>query len=193
MISCAKGKSMKFPTVLMIKRRRYASYYDWPDKKIKELGIVKALIEAMLLNGNAFFRSPRVAIKDPPDCVAEDLAGGFVALEVPELVSEDAVRENSRGNRVYWDADTGDVIAAIDEILQEKDRKKFQGGPYSRVVVVIHTAEPVVTYREFGPVLGKHVFPALKQLDEAYLLFSYDPSQKRAPHVRLRIADRKAS
>jgi hypothetical protein len=52
------------------KRRCYAAFFDWPDKKVKELGIVKTLLASLEVEGSCPFHSPAASEKDPPDCVA---------------------------------------------------------------------------------------------------------------------------
>src|SRR5690606_35040917 len=123
--------------------RKHASFFDWPDKRLKELGIVEELIEAVGAQGYVL-ADPHTHEPDPPDCVCSDAAGNLVALEVVELVSQDAVERNARGENVYrwWEPD--DIRLAIESLLRRKDEKTFHGGPYADIAVVIHTDEPVL-------------------------------------------------
>ena len=65
----------------------------------------------------------------------------------------------------------------------------FHGGSYSKKIVVIHTDEESILYDKISPVLESYTFSSLKQIDEAYLLFSYNPPQLEGeyPYIRLNI------
>jgi hypothetical protein len=79
------------------------------------------------------------------------------------------------------------VISEIDRILKEKDGKSYHGGPYSKFIVVIHTDEYSMSYASYAQGLQKRYFSGYNQVDEAYLLFSFDPSEECCPYVKLNI------
>jgi hypothetical protein len=168
-------------------RRLYASFFDWPDKKMKELGILKTLFESMECQGFCPFHSPSVSEKDPPDCVAFGQDQQRVAFEVTELVSEKAVKMNKEGKEVYFEWTESTTIEAVEMILRKKESRlrNIDRSQYSELVLVIHTDEPTLLYADYRTLLLTHRFQPVQAIAEAYLLFSYDPSLKTCGHVRL--------
>jgi hypothetical protein len=81
--------------------RKYASFFEWPDKKLKERSIVESLLNSMQLGGEAKYSEPIPSPDDPADCVVSDHDGRPVAVEVTELVSAEAIRRNQQGDNVY--------------------------------------------------------------------------------------------
>jgi hypothetical protein len=174
-------------------RRHYAEFFDWPDKRVKELGIVKTLLESMEAEGFCPFHSPDAVEKDPPDCVACDQHGKAVAFEVTELVSEKAVKMNKEGREVYFDWNPAAVVEAVEKILEKKGAQltKVDRTRFSEVVFVIHTDEPTILFQEYRPLLGTWAFQAVPSIDRAYILFSHNPSLKeKYGHVQLALENR---
>jgi len=169
------------------KMRKYASYFDWDDKGIKERGAVNDLFSSMREYRGCPYSNVATAKHDPPDCIATDEEGNTVGIEVSELVDEEAVRRNQQGKDVYRLWDTDSVIDHIQQILLNKDGKSYQGGPYVKLILVIHTDEPEITPERYISVIQQHTFEGMRQIDEAYLLFSYNPAPGMPdyPFVRL--------
>ncbi len=158
--------------------RKYANHWEWPDKQRKELGIVEDWLESMHLVGEHTYTTPRIgpAPNKAPDCIILDENKNFIAVEVCELVCQKAIEENQCGNMVYRDWQPAEVLNKLEEILKKKDKKKYYGGPYSRIIVLIHTDEPVINFNQHAEILISMEFNALMQVNEAYLLFPYDSS-----------------
>lgn len=167
--------------------RKYASFFEWPDKDGKEFGVVEELV-AGLDDFGLRLHNLRVQRPDPPDCVGQDRYGNFVAVEVAEIVCEDAVRLNAQGHNVYRVWRPGDLTAAITSRLSEKDTKTFHGGPFSTIAVCLFTDEPALTVDFAKRELASVCFGPYKQIDAAYLLFSYDPGSKSYPLLSLQLA-----
>ena len=158
-------------------RRKYATHFEWPDKQIKELGVVKDWLRSMESKGEAEYSNPSSVPNDPPDCVVQDREGREVAVEVVEFVSKEAIEENqgkAREDQVYRDWRPNEVIKEINCIIQKKDGKTFHGGPYAKKILVIFTDEDtlVISRFEYAKSLPKQSFGPVKQIDEAYFLFS---------------------
>jgi hypothetical protein len=160
----------------MKKPRKYAAFYDWHDKQTKELGIVRELVQALSAEGFPL-RDPRIQEPDPPDCVCVDDAGQPIALEVVELVSQEAIERNERGEHVYRWWESEDIRAEVKQLLARKDGKTFNGGPYADVAVLIHTDEPALTADAGREALAGVEFGPFKQLTRAFLMFSYMPGK----------------
>lgn len=145
------------------------------------------LLESMEKDGTRRYHSPAPTAQDPPDCVAHDAGGNLVGFELTELVSERAIRENQKGNKIYHNWGPREVIAATECLLRSKDSKQFHGGPYSGRVTLIFTDEITILFEEYQPVLSAHRFVNLPNTDEAYFLFSYN-GVDRCPYVQLKVS-----
>jgi hypothetical protein len=159
------------------RRRKYAAFFEWPDKEVKELGIVRELITSLESNAGYVLKDPRINRPDPPDCVCLNSAGELVALEVVELVSEEAVRLNAQGHDVYRHWRPGDLVPELSKLLAAKDKKTFHGGPYSEIAVVVFTAEMALSSSDATKELEAIRFGPFAQIDHAFLMFSYAPGQ----------------
>ena len=169
------------------KQRKYASWFEWPDKQIKEKGIIGKLFASMEQSGGCPYYNLRCSKKDPPDCIAEDEGGNLVGIEVTELVYEPAVRLNEKGEKVYALWNKEEVLSGLRQKLLEKDKKSFHGGPFAKLILVIHTAEPEIISEDYFTSLKDHVFPQTSQITESYFLYPYNPNIKRYPFAKLSI------
>jgi len=171
-------------------RRRYASWFEGSrgEKSAKEVGIVNCLLESLEEAGSCEYRNLRPSRIDRPDCLADTSDGALVGFEVSELVDQKVVELNETGSEVYRCWTNSDAVEEIQRIIQKKDSKNYLGGPYEKLVLVIHTAEPVLTPGELRPVLNSHVFTQTKKLHHVYLLFPYDanPETKGYPYIQLK-------
>lgn len=165
----------------------YASFFEWHDKGRKELGVVEKLIEALNRSTALRLHSPKEFSPDPPDCVCLNASGQCIAIEVAEVVCENAVRLNAQGTEVYRSWNHGDLIAHIQHRLSEKDGKLFHGGPYQEVIACLFTDEPTLTASQATSELVGQLFGPFKQLTAAFLLFSYDPGSQTYPVVKLEL------
>lgn len=168
--------------------RKYASFFEWPDKKLKERDVVDYLLRSMELRGEAEYSEPTPSPDDPPDCVVFDRDGKLVAVEVTELVSAEAIRRNQRGDDVYRDWKPNEVTHEINSLLLKKDGKRFHGGPYTKKIGLIFTDEVIIqaSQEEYAEYLAGQSFGPVEQIDEAYFLFSYDGID-RCLYIKLRL------
>ena len=168
-------------------QRGHATHFEDPDKKIKELGVVREWLHSIESGGEAAYLNPIPAPSDPPDYVVFDREGRLVAVEVTEFVDEEAIRQNLHGDKVSQprtpveeveqveEVEEIKVITKINGIIQKKDGKVFKGGPYAKKILLIFTDEPTLVSRrfEYAEFLPKRSFGPVKQVDEVYFLFSY--------------------
>ena len=84
-----------------------------------------------------------------------------------------------------WEA--SEFVEKVRDILREKDAKDFHGGPYARVVLVIHTSEPDLCFKkdDYSRILRGENLGRCKQITDIYLLFSYQPGTKSHPFLHL--------
>lgn len=166
-------------------KRKYANYFDYSNKPIKELGIVKDWLR--LVNGMyhsaQYGPNPNYA----PDCIVLDNKKEKVAIEVCELVDRVAIEENLRGNSIYRVYTEDSFQHSITEILRNKDAKEYHG-KYSKIVALIHTDEPYLSYDTCKPWLENYR-PSFspKQINEAYLIFSHDPLLKGISCLKINV------
>jgi hypothetical protein len=104
--------------------RKYASFWDWPDRKIKECDVVDELLTSMHVNGDYRYKTPAESVDDdPPDCVIRDSDGDRVGVEVTEFVDRKAVEMNERGENVYREWNEEAVREKIAQILTGKNAR----------------------------------------------------------------------
>jgi hypothetical protein len=165
--------------------KTYASFFEWHDRGRKELGIVEELIDALNRTAALQLHSPRAFSPDPPDCICLNSVGAPVAIEVAEVVCEDAARLNAQGSVVVRHWRPGDLTAHVARQLADKDGKRFHGGPYADVIVCLFTDEPLLTAAQARAELGGRSFGAFEQLTAAFLLFSYETASQSYPVIPL--------
>jgi hypothetical protein len=173
------------------KSRGYADFWEWPDQHAKEASIMEDFLGARNKMGLQRYAKVEQLKNDPPDFVATDIEGCKIAIELTELVSEKAIRANLRAkepkNSVWQDWTQEDVVAAVEKRLQDKDSKKYLGGPYNEIHVVLHVDEPLVPRQEYVPFLGTVTLAARRQISSAFVLFSFDPATDSYPLVTLNL------
>jgi hypothetical protein len=187
---------------LVAKQRVYASFFKGGSKDQEELAVVRYLLESMAARGEERFFEPSASPFDPPDCVARNADGAAVAIEVTEVVCEQAVRVNAQRDReaikrmepgveVMRNWNQEDFIAHVSNRLADKDMKKLKGGPYGTYVVAMLTDELELERDNCEAWLQRHAFGPFKQVGDAYLLFSYTPDVGYA-YLRIKIAQQTA-
>jgi hypothetical protein len=171
------------------KRKGYASFFDWPDKPIKERGTVRDLLEAMEANGE---QPDIVKLKsaqfDPPDCVGQKKNGELVGFEVTELVDQRTVEMNRKVRQDWKEWSPVELLAKLGEIILEKDSKTFHGGPYSKIILVIFTDEPLVRSADCDSILRGQILGKCRNITDCYLLLSYQPGLKFYPYFKLEVS-----
>jgi hypothetical protein len=155
--------------------RKYAAFFDWPDKGIKEWDVVDELLRAMHAKGDCRYTRAESVDDNPPDCVIRDSAGVQVGVEVTELVDQEAVEMCERGKDVYRVWSDQEVREKIAQILINKDGKAHHGNLYSKPILVIHNDEFELRSPRLFPILDASVFSRPQNIDEAYLICSYEP------------------
>ncbi len=171
---------------ILQEQRKYAHHFEWPDKQIKEKGVVECLIDEMKKKGEVQWTDLRVGPhpNHAPDCIATNYSGKAVAIEVTEFVSGKAIEMTKAGKNVYRNWKPEEIINRIQKQISRKDSVSYVGGPYEAHVLVIHTDEIALHHEAYLSVLGQASFTA-STLDEVYFLFSYRPEVKGYPYVRL--------
>ncbi len=169
------------------KLRMHSSFWLWSKKPIMELGVVQDLLDSMRNDGDMRYRNARSVNGDWPDCEVDDEFGNTVAAEVTELVNEEAVRRVQRGEMdfSYWTDD--EIKEKVGRILARKDLKSSHGGLYSKVILVIHTDE--FTHSRLFPVIRGTEFTRLENIQEAFIIFSYDSRTHTYPWCEIQFGE----
>ena len=173
--------------------RPYASFFEWPDKAQKELGVVEELLSGLKTREGLNLSNLRPHYPDPPDCVCNGEDGRTIAIEVSEIVCESAARRSARGEKVYRGWQPGELTEAVAARLAAKDSKAFHGGPFDSIVVCLFTDEPALSHEAASRELTSRSFGPLRQVSAAYLIFSYDPGTRTYPFIRLPLTAIKAA
>lgn len=172
---------------LLSSRRKYASFFEWIDKEGKEFSVGEELLKALNQASSPQLSNLAPCNPDPPDLACQDAQGNLIAIEVSEIVCEEAVRLNQQGQNVYRIWQDGELQAAIAERLIRKDKVILHGGPYRSLYICLFTDEMMLTYQDARVELSGVIFGPFDQITDAFLLFSYQPDMKCYPVVRLRI------
>jgi hypothetical protein len=165
--------------------RTYAAFFEWSEKSQKELGVVEELIASLNCSAGLGLHSPQIQQPDPPDCYCFNASGERVGVEVAEVVCKRAAHLNAQGKNVMRVWETGELAGHISHRLKDKDKKAYHGGPYAALIACLFTDEPMLSLAQAKSELGGLRFGPFKQLTSAYLLFSYEPSIKSYPLLRL--------
>ena len=169
--------------------RGYASFFDWPDRDQKEVGVVLSLFETLLAKEGLHYSNLRARGQgnDPPDCEAATPDGRRIGIEVTELVDPQGIKSAKAGRRYDWATwDKAKLESYILARISTKDDVvNLKGGPYNHYWVVIHCDEPELSHDRVRALLGDWTGTTTKLLEEAFLLFSYDPGHQICPYIRL--------
>jgi hypothetical protein len=146
----------------------------------------------MHANGDGRYAQKVESVHDVwPDCVIGDSGGIQVGVEVTELVDQDAVEMCQRGMDVYRDWSDQAIREKIAQILIKKDGKAYHGNLYSKLILVIHNDEVDLPSFRLFPLLDPSHFPRPRNIDEAYLICSYEPTlgddENPYPYIRLNL------
>ena len=114
--------------------------------------------------------------------------GKLCGIEVTELADNECIILNEKNKDVYRHWSNEDIIEGIEKRLRTKNARSH-GGQYQKLIVLIHTDEFEIAYDIFNKIIEEHEFPGLKNIDDAYLVYSYDPRYKHYPVSILKLAE----
>jgi hypothetical protein len=140
-------------------RRKYAAFFDWPDKAVKEWDVVCELLNSMHANGDCRYTRVEAVDNDWPDCVIRDSGGVQVGVEVTEFVDQKAVEMCERGKNVYREWSDQAVREKIAQILISKNGKAYHDDLYGKLILVIHNDEVDLPSFRLFPILAASHLP----------------------------------
>lgn len=162
------------------KQRGYAGFYDWPEKRQKELGLLEAFAEASgRIGRNLEDCRLQAEHEDPPDAWAK-YAGDEVAIELTEFVDGSLVKREQREKQEQWRWwRQEDVASKLLALVQKKDHAGF--GKNIQFWLVIHCDEPALSSDLFSKYLAELPQISVRGLNRCFVLLSYDPALQGAP------------
>ena len=169
--------------------RKYASFFEWSDKPTKEIGVVEELLISLNKELGLGLHSLQSFNPDPPDCICLNTYDQLVAIEVVEVVCQEAVRLNAKGNDVYRLWGRGELAPHIEQLLKRKDKKTYHGGPYGEVIVCLFTDELTLSPDFVSDELRSVFWGPYKQISSAFLLLSYNPESRVYPVFQIKLGN----
>ena len=169
------------------KLRQHANFWDHPEKKIKERGIVCHFIEQLECQFGVLYRLPESIPDslphDPPDEAVLGVDGEWIGIEIVELVNEEAITAQIQHDPNYWKISYGfgptEALRELDEQMRKKDVAAASVAyAFSMYVLLVHCAEPWLDRKELAEALEAHVWPATKGIGVAYLMLDYHPDDQ---------------
>jgi hypothetical protein len=164
--------------------RGYADFFDWPDKSVKEWGIAQTFVGELRRVQGTDVRSGKQhpgGANHPPDFQLTTEAGEIWAVEITELVSQEAIEATKRGHSVVaaWSDEV--LNMQFEQLLYKKDRpENVKGGPYDRFMLLVHVDEVMLSREQLERALGHRSFRT-RLIDDIYVLMSYDAHHQSYP------------
>jgi hypothetical protein len=172
--------------------RPWNSFWSWRDKPIGEVGAAREILTGAGIDARDLVSRGK---DDPPDCEA-NIDGCLTAVEVTELVHEPTLKRSLRALKqralgtepskpeafFVWKRD--DLINALQQRIDDKDRAKLKGGPYERYILVIPTDEMFLEAPQVEQWLADAAFRS-KRITDVLLGLSHDPHRGCCPVLKL--------
>lgn len=156
-------------------KRKYANWFEAPTIELKEITICYYWIQKYGQQNGCSFQNLKKVNDQWPDCEIKTDDGRLYGIEVTELVDRSVLERVQIGEEIYRIWSDQDIIRSITEILNNKNTRSH-GGKYHKLIVLIHTAEFDLLFDRTNPIISAHVFNKLNNIDEAYLVYQYEPN-----------------
>jgi hypothetical protein len=179
----------------LTKIKRPLSFWEWPDRKVRDEFIACALLEELIVKQGWRIadRSVRGApfSNKSPDVVARFADGGTIALELTEWVDQKHLKAMIEGRRRDPPTFSAQAVrTGIDHCLERKRHKKLVGGPYALRVLVIHTAQELVAESAWTDLQHSYTPSDLAPWHQAYVILPPPvgnalPRQPKCQYVQL--------
>ena len=101
---------------LLSEGRQYAPFFEWPDKERKELGVAEEFVASLNEESGLGLCNLQLQRPDPPDLTCKNARGEHVAIEIAEVVCEEAVRRTAKGEGVLRMWRPGSVAAGREHL-----------------------------------------------------------------------------
>jgi hypothetical protein len=164
-------------------KRQHASFYDWPEKQIKESGIIDEFLDPNNHKGIHDYVSFSIPDNDPPDAIIYKNDDEEALLEITELVNQQAIESQINNDSTYlsesqkW-LDRSYFEKQLNEIIQIKNQKcTALFNQTNNVQLLLHTDEVWLEayykkHFEAGVTIQPHSFTNI------WLMLSYSSNTK---------------
>ena len=164
-------------------KRRHASFFDWPDTKTKEAGILDEFLDPNNHKGIHDYVSFSMPENDPPDAIIYKSNNEEAQLEITELVNQKAIELQIKNDPLYFSEsqewiDRSYFENQLNESVQIKNKKcAALFNKTNDVQLLLHTDEMWLeaNYKkhfEAGITIQKHSFTNI------WLMLSYSTNTK---------------
>jgi hypothetical protein len=162
--------------------------------KYSELESVRDTLRVMGLDSHELDLRP--CEQAHPDCQSFDMSGKLVGWEVTGFYDPEVEETNAKAKTVkdmvfrYWTEE--ELEAKIANTIKVKDSKiakmraENSNWPFANVNLVIPTDEISITREMAESMQGRFCTLEANNLNEVYLLLSYDPAIKGRPLIQIR-------
>jgi hypothetical protein len=148
------------------KGRKYANFFEGGTKEQKERFVSQEWLNTYG-NDNGYNEDTLSSVADEwPDCEIETASGDLCGIEVTELVDRECIQLNEQSEteeQFYRRWSDKEVIEALTERLQSKNTKTH-GGKYKKLIVLIHTDEFEILFRDYHDGIEKNIFKCLENM-----------------------------
>lgn len=177
--------------------RPWNGFWSWKDKPIGELGAAREILAVAGIDVCDLVSRGK---DDPPDCEG-NIDGCRTAVEVTELVHEPTLKRSLKALQqrasgmepnkpeAYFVWQQADLIHALQERIDQKDRAKLKGGPYQRYILVVPTDEMFLDASQVKKWLSSATFQA-DRISDVLLGLAYEPESKCCPVLKLHVIRR---
>jgi hypothetical protein len=162
-------------------------FFEAPTKKLKELSVSE---EWLITYGveHGYDEKSLVACNDQwPNCEVKMDSGELCGIEVTELVDQECIERNEKNQNVYRRWNDDEIVETIERRLKNKNIKSH-GGKYQKLIVLIHTDEVEITFDIGNKVIEAYTFSGLKNINEAFLVYSYEPTYQQYPVTTIKLS-----
>lgn len=162
------------------KERKYANFFEGGTNELKEKFVSQEWLKTYGISNGYNEKTLSLVDDQWPDCEIKTNAYKLCGIEVTELVDQNCIQLNEKGEYVYRTWSEKDIIEAIENRLINKNNMSH-GGKYKKLIVLIHTDEFEIQYNKYNALIEKYCFNQMENIDEAYILYSYDSNHKKYP------------
>jgi len=170
--------------------RNHASYFNWHDKEIQEIGIGLDFFQKLEEISGEHLVDIKNA-EDPPDVKITTNAGKVIGVEITELVDQKAIEYEIVNDARYSERVIGwnkeNTIEATTQIIIKKDRLcRNTPDSYDSLVLLIFTDEPRLVSETLKEYYSDHTWPDTVNINEVYILTGYEPKHGTKCLIRLK-------
>jgi len=177
----AVSQMMQYVKKMKEMPRNHASFFEWPDKSIKEIGITQDLFTILEEYSEDYLVNVMPG-EDPPDVKVITSKGKTVGIEVTELVNQKAIEYQIKNDPRYYEEVVSWSKSSFNKKLSDIIFKKNilcenKGGNYDELSLLIFTDEPELDSDTIKSYLEGADLGSPKNFKNVYILTGYEPEK----------------